>query len=94
MLTHPNSISVQYSPVSLGVIFFAGALMRKLPDRARQKSVTPNPHEEPCDPNGLKVRSTFGSLLGTFSSEKVRYRLVANDGSQIAENKTSERKLK
>ena len=95
MLTHPNSISVQYSPVSLGVLFFAGALMRKLPDRARQKSVTPNPHEEPCDPNGFKVRQHFRKSFGYlfFRKGTVPAR-SSNTVGKLHESKTSEAKLK
>jgi hypothetical protein len=59
--------------VSLGVIFFAGAIRFQITTRARQKSVTPNQYEEPCNPNGFKVRSTFGSSLGPFLSRKGQY---------------------
>jgi hypothetical protein len=56
---------------------------RSKPYRARQKSVTPNQHEEPCDPNGFKVRSTFESLFGSFSSEKEQFYTVAKDRFHI-----------
>jgi hypothetical protein len=66
----------------LGVIFFAGAWGDSKPYRARQKSVTPNPHEEPCAPDGLKVRSTFESFSGSLCSQREQFLPVANDGLQ------------
>ena len=76
MLTHPNSISGQYSPCFFGGDLFCGRVGRLKPYRARQKSVTPNPHEEPCDPNGFKVRQHFRKFFwfSLFTKRTVPYR--------------------
>ena len=53
-----------------------------------------NPHpKHEADTAKASQRDALGSLLGTFSSEKVQYPPVAKYSLPIAESKTSEAKL-